>query len=575
VSGWFRALALDYDGTIADTDVPGEEVLAAIAEARRAGRRAILVTGRILVELREVFPQADACFDAIVAENGCVLASGGATRVLSAPVEFELDEALVAQGVPFRRGQVLLATRALYEAEVMEALRRLGLECQVTRNRGELMILPPGMSKGFGVFQALGDLGVSHHSTVAFGDAENDHSLLRGCELGVAVAGAVASLRRSADVVLDEPGSAGVAGFLRGPVISGEASVEPRRWRLDLGVFPDGSRARIPASQVNVLITGRSNSGKSYLAGMLAEQLVGLGYSICVVDPEGDYASLGRLRGTLHLGGAGTLPRPDQIGRFVEHRFGSVLLDLSLSDRASGEKYVPALLGELEAERRATGLPHWILLDEAHHLRAPAAAEADADATGYCLVTYRPHELPEALRRSIDVVLVLPGGKHPDPGAPDPLETLAALYGLELDAAAPGCALLARPRQSRLLRPFTLGPRDTPHVRHWHKYLAGSLAPSLHFQFRGDTGEVRHVARNVGDLHRVLELCTPDVVRFHAARRDVSRWLRAAIQDESLADAADQLERRFAESSQRDADVAVLRRRLLLAIELRYVDGVR
>jgi hypothetical protein len=178
-------------------------------------------------------------------------------------------------------------------------------------------------------------------------------------------------------------------------------------------------------------------------------------------------------------------------------------------------------------------------------------------------------------------VLALPGGKAPAPGTPDPLETLADLYGLELDAgdaahaAAAGSALLARPRQDRALRPFALGPRDTPHVRHWHKYFAGFLPPSLHFQFRGDSGEVRHVARNVGDLHRVLELCAPDVVRFHAARRDVSRWLRGAIQDESLADAAGELERRFAASAQRDADVAALRRRLLLAIEQRYVDGGR
>lgn len=158
-----------------------------------------------------------------------MLAFGLSTRVLAAPVELELDGALVSRGVPFRRGQVLLATHTVHEGEVTEELRRLGLECQLVRNRGELMVLPPGISKGFGVYQALGDLGISHHSAVAIGDAENDHSLLRGCELGVAVANAVDSLKRHADLVLEKPGSAGVAEFLRGPVLSGEAPLEPRR----------------------------------------------------------------------------------------------------------------------------------------------------------------------------------------------------------------------------------------------------------------------------------------------------------------------------------------------------------
>lgn len=574
MAGRFRALALDFDGTITNGGGADEDALAAVAESRRRGRKAILVTGRILEELRGVFPAADHWFDAIVAENGCVLAVDGATRVLSAPVELEIDSALVARGVPFRRGQVLLAMHSRHEAEVQEELRHLGLECQLVRNRGELMVLPPGVSKGSGVYQALGDLGISHHSTVAFGDAENDHSLLRSCELGVAVGNAVDSLKRHADLVLDQPAGAGVAGFLRGPVISGETAVEPRRWQVDLGAFPDGSRARIPGSQVDVLITWRSQSGKSFLAGLIAEQLMHLGYAVCVVDPEGDYAPLGRLRGILRLGGGEGLPRPKQVGRFVEHRFGSVLLDLSMADPEARKKYVLPLLEQLEAERRATGLPHWILLDEAHeHLCHP---ERDARAKGYCLVTYRPEKLDARMRESIDVVLALPGGKAPGPGEHDPLEALEELYELDLGAWADAedpVALLIRPGLDRTVRPFTVGLRSTHHVRHWHKYFGGELPASLRFQFRGESGELRHVAGNVGELHRVLMLCRPDVVRFHAERGDFSRWLRQAIQDLSLARSVQALERSFAAGARDDADVEGLRLALLRAIEARYVDS--
>ena len=51
---YFRAVALDYDGTLAEGQV-APDTLAALAEARARGIRVILVTGRIMHELRAVF----------------------------------------------------------------------------------------------------------------------------------------------------------------------------------------------------------------------------------------------------------------------------------------------------------------------------------------------------------------------------------------------------------------------------------------------------------------------------------------------------------------------------------------
>jgi hypothetical protein len=48
------AIALDYDGTIARGDVLDPSVRAAIAAARTQGITVLLVTGRILDELRRV-----------------------------------------------------------------------------------------------------------------------------------------------------------------------------------------------------------------------------------------------------------------------------------------------------------------------------------------------------------------------------------------------------------------------------------------------------------------------------------------------------------------------------------------
>jgi len=192
MSRYYRAVAVDYDGTLTETDTPHPDVLAAIRRARGGGRLVVLVTGRILDSLLTSFPEAELAFDAMVGENGGVIwLPGKGRRAVAQPVAGELDAALAARGVPVERGSVLLATQAAYDHVVLEEIARRGLDVQLVRNRGALMLLPPGVSKGTGLLEALAELGVSGHSTIAVGDAENDHSLVESCELGVAT-GAVA-----------------------------------------------------------------------------------------------------------------------------------------------------------------------------------------------------------------------------------------------------------------------------------------------------------------------------------------------------------------------------------------------
>ena len=64
---YFRAVAVDFDGTLTSGGRPADDVLHAIANTRAAGRRVVLVTGRILTELRVDFPDADQWSDAMVA----------------------------------------------------------------------------------------------------------------------------------------------------------------------------------------------------------------------------------------------------------------------------------------------------------------------------------------------------------------------------------------------------------------------------------------------------------------------------------------------------------------------------
>ncbi len=68
----FKALACDFDGTLASGDRLHPEAIAALLRAREAGLRVFLVTGRTFFELVRVCERLD-LFDAVVAENGAVL----------------------------------------------------------------------------------------------------------------------------------------------------------------------------------------------------------------------------------------------------------------------------------------------------------------------------------------------------------------------------------------------------------------------------------------------------------------------------------------------------------------------
>ena len=77
---FFKALAFDFDGTLASDDRIGPGVREALGRARQAGLRLILVTGRTFFELGRVCDCLD-LFEAVVAENGAVLYYSGSAMI--------------------------------------------------------------------------------------------------------------------------------------------------------------------------------------------------------------------------------------------------------------------------------------------------------------------------------------------------------------------------------------------------------------------------------------------------------------------------------------------------------------
>jgi HAD superfamily hydrolase (TIGR01484 family) len=72
----YLALASDYDGTLASDGRVDDITVAALERVRATGRKLILVSGRILADLKRVLPRID-LFDVVVAENGAVLYQPG------------------------------------------------------------------------------------------------------------------------------------------------------------------------------------------------------------------------------------------------------------------------------------------------------------------------------------------------------------------------------------------------------------------------------------------------------------------------------------------------------------------
>jgi hydroxymethylpyrimidine pyrophosphatase-like HAD family hydrolase len=355
----YLALATDYDGTLATDGIVDAETVAALERVVASGRKLILVTGRQLDDLARVFPRLD-LFHRVVAENGALLyrpATREEKQLGEAPPKGFLG-ALRARGVqPLAIGRSLVATWEPHETVVLELIRSLGLELQVIFNKGAVMVLPAGVNKGTGLSTALNELDLSPHNAMAVGDAENDHSFLSLCECAAAVANALPQLKERADIVLEGARGAGVAELIDALVADDLRGAAAHLARHDLLLGTRANDETVPLSPygVRVLVSGPSGSGKSTLATGLLEQLAGNSYQTCILDPEGDYSSLGEM---ITLGDEQHEPTGDEVLQVLEHPAADVnisLLGVPMEDRPARGAEPLAVLLRLQGR---TGRPH-------------------------------------------------------------------------------------------------------------------------------------------------------------------------------------------------------------------------
>jgi len=547
----FGVLALDYDGTIAQDGLPAPGIKSAIAEARARGIVVIIATGRILSDLRSLC--GDLSFvDAVVAENGAVLAfPNGQTRILGRLPPQTFFNELQRREVAFRSGQCIVEADASAAPAILAAIRELQLPLVILFNRGRLMVLEQAISKGTGLRDALHILRLSPHNAIAIGDAENDHALLAECELAAAVSWGSPTLQAEADQVVNGDGPTAVAAYIRWATTksrlpAGRAGRHP----LTLGTAHDGQAVTDDVSGVNALIVGESQSGKSWATGLVCEQLIIQGYTLCVIDPEGDYSGLESLPGVLVLGTDDRPPDMPEVAHAIQHFDLSVVVDLSRLHLQEKIEYIKTLLPMLASIRRATGLPHRIVVDEAHYFlhEETGAPLLDLELNAYTIVTYRPSDLAPEIRSAVDLVIakrltnvlefetLLSIAKNTNIGR----ESMTTVSGLPTDEA-----FLVTREAGGQLRRFKLLPRLTTHVRHREKYFDFEVVPEKAFVFTEKGSTTGSSARSLKQFATVLQECPASSAGDYARRGDFSRWVGDVFQDHPLASNIRKVEQRY------------------------------
>jgi HAD superfamily hydrolase (TIGR01484 family) len=563
----YLALATDYDGVIASHGSPSTTALSALERLRTSGRRIILLTGRRLEGLLEHCPDLS-LFDYVVAENGAHIYDPRTREetLLGNPPPDVFIERLKELGVDqLEVGRVIVATWLPHQGAVLQAIQETGLELHVVFNRAAVMVLPPGVNKAAGMAYALRKLGLSAHEVFGVGDSENDHSFLERSECAGTVANAVPSIRKIAAIVASNENGAGLAELIDELIASDLSQMQSRLPKnlIPIGRRLDGTLATVPAYGRNILIVGPSGSGKSTVTAGIVERLMSHTYQVCIVDPEGDY---GTLQDVVTLGNQRHAITVNEALAIIEDpkiTLNANLLGIQLADRPA---FFGQLFPSLQAMRTRTGRPHWIVLDEAHHMMPTEwshCGRALPQTLGETVfVTVHPDHLAPLVLSLIDTVIAV--GGSPDKTIKQfakaigvPLVWPAGLAHQEKRAVVWHCRQAEPPFSVEIM------PGRAERIRHKRKYAEGDMRHRSFF-FRGPGNRHNLKARNLALFSQIADGISEETWLFHLRRGDYSRWFRASVKDKYLADQTERIEQR------QDLQPAETRELIRDFIEARY-----
>jgi hypothetical protein len=565
----YLILATDYDGTLASNGKVSEATLESLKRVQKSGRKLILVTGRELDELCQIFPEVN-LFDCAVVENGAVLYFPSTREELllgSSPPESFVPTLRSRNISPISVGKVIVATWEPHETEILNVIREMGLDLQVIFNKGAVMVLPAGINKASGLCEALSRMDLSAHNTLAIGDAENDLAFLKICEFSAAVANALPSVKTEVDWVTQGSRGEGVIELIDRLLTEDlqESSFLPERHSILLGRLKADREVYIQPLDRNILLAGTSGGGKSTLATGMLERMIEKGYQICIIDPEGDYQNL---EGTIVLGNAQQAPNSTEVLTILskpEQNLVINLMGVKLEDRPL---FLAQLLPSLLEMRVRTGRPHWIVIDEVHHMFHSdwnAAVTLPQSVNGILMITVNPEHVAISALSLVDTIIAV---KSPMQTITDFCKTV----GRELPndslpselVSGEGIAWFFKTQEQPFQ--FEVIPPRQERQRHMRNYAEGNLGVGNDrcFYFRGEDDQLNLKAQNLIMFTQLAAGVDDRTWLYHLHQQDYSNWLQNAIKDETLAEEVSQIE------TTTDISPSESRDRIKSAIEKRY-----
>jgi hypothetical protein len=260
------------------------------------------------------------------------------------------------------------------------------------------------------------------------------------------------------------------------------------------------------------------------------------------VDPEGDYHEF---PSAISLRGADPRALADDAMQVLDRPSQNAvvtLLEMRLDDRP---EFLQRLLPRLLELRTRTARPHWIVIDEAHHLLPsgwqPSTTSLPAQAKNIALVTVHPDHVATAVLGLVDSLIVVgrdaqatvdafARGRGDDPSA----------IRLPAHDHDPKLAWFIRLGELPVRYRGTVPTADRR--RHQRKYAAGELGEDKSFYFRGPKGRLNLRAQNLELFLQIADGVDDETWRHHLQKGDVSSWFRDAIKDETLAEEAAAIE---------------------------------
>jgi hypothetical protein len=493
---------------------------------------------------------------------------GREEKLLAEPPPEPLIAAIRRRGVqPLSVGRSIIASREPHQGAVLDAIHELGLEWQVIFNKGAVMVLPSGVNKATGLAVALKELNLSPHNTAGVGDAENDHAFLGLCEFSAATANALPMVKERADFITANTHGRGVTELID-QILADDLKDLSRclaRHAIPLGSRAEGADENIDCYGANILVAGTSGSGKSTITTGLLERLADAGYQFVVVDPEGDYSTL---EGAVVLGDPQQAPTVEAALELLTRPRQNAVVNLVGLPIEHRPAFFDGFLPRLQEMRARTGRPHWIVVDETHHLLPttwhPSSVTLPQQLEGMVFITVHPESVARTIVHAVDLLLAV--GEAPD----RTIRAFCQAVGEAPPALAAGMQL--EPREvlawwRRTPRPpirIRCIPPRAERRRHSRKYAEGNLGPDRSFFFRGPEGKLNLRAQNLNLFLQVADGVDDETWMHHLRQGDYSQWFRSKIKDADLAGEAELVEQQSALTPQ-DSRAAIR-----AAIESRY-----